>query len=143
MKLAGTTLSVILMAGLLSSCSPKAPEQIKLNSDACDFCKMTISDVRFAAELITNKGRIYKFDDLACMQNYKNEDPHAKESHCYISDFNNAGQFLEVEKAIYVQSEEVKSPMGGNTAAFADESSAKTYSEKIQTAPLTWDDVRK
>ena len=31
---------------------------------------MKISDGKFGAELITSKGRIYKFDDMHCMISY-------------------------------------------------------------------------
>ena len=34
---------------------------------------MGIEDPKFATELITEKGRIYKFDDLNCMQSYATE----------------------------------------------------------------------
>ena len=52
---------------LLVSCSSSEPKPIKLNSDTCDFCKMTIANGKFGAELITQKGRCYKFDDVSCM----------------------------------------------------------------------------
>ena len=46
----------------LSSCST-APQPIRIGQDNCDFCKMTISDNRFGAEIITKKGKVYIFDD--------------------------------------------------------------------------------
>lgn len=135
--------AALVVAGMFSSCAPKAPEAVKLNSDACDFCKMTISDGRFAAQMITNKGRVYKFDDLSCMQNYVREEPARKESRLFIADFNKPAEFLEVEKASYVSGEGVGSPMGGNTAAFSDEASANSYAQKINGAVLNWGDIGK
>ena len=34
---------------------------------------MSISDKRFACEIVTEKGRAYKFDDVTCMMSYKND----------------------------------------------------------------------
>ena len=59
-------LSYILILLLSISCTTKEADPIKLNSDGCDFCKMKIADGKFGAELITIKGRIYKFDDMHC-----------------------------------------------------------------------------
>ena len=55
-------LSYFFFFTLLISCGKKEAEPIKLNSDGCEFCKMKISDGKFGAEIITAKGRIYKFD---------------------------------------------------------------------------------
>ena len=66
------TINAFLILGLLTllSCTHQKLEPIKLNIDKCNNCGMTISDIKFAAELVTNKGRSYKFDDIACMMKY-------------------------------------------------------------------------
>ena len=46
---------------LAVSCSPEA-QPINYGSDQCDFCRMTIVDKAHAAEVVTKKGRAYKFD---------------------------------------------------------------------------------
>ena len=58
---------------LLVACGHSGPETININKDDCDNCKMSISDKRFACELVTEKGRAYKFDDVTCMMSYKND----------------------------------------------------------------------
>ena len=52
---------------LLTSCSTK-PEPFAYGKDNCHTCKMGIMDPKFGTELITTKGKIYKFDDVSCMQ---------------------------------------------------------------------------
>ena len=54
-----------LLAFIISSCTTK-PQPIKMG-DTCDFCIMGVADNRFGAEIITNKGKIYKFDDIHCL----------------------------------------------------------------------------
>src|SRR5215203_1996100 len=36
-----------------------SPEAIRIGKDNCTFCKMTISDARYGAEIVTAKGKIY------------------------------------------------------------------------------------
>ena len=61
-----TVLSLLL---LFAACSPQ-PRPIEYGTDLCDFCRMTIVDKQHAAELVTDKGRVYKFDAIECMVNY-------------------------------------------------------------------------
>ena len=52
----------ILMALLLAGCESKARGPVALEGDdACAFCRMVISERRYAAELIDHDGEVYKF----------------------------------------------------------------------------------
>jgi copper chaperone NosL len=67
-KIKNINLAISLLALVLfSSCSSSGPEKINLNKDDCHNCKMSISDKRFACEIVTEKGRAYKFDDITCL----------------------------------------------------------------------------
>jgi len=54
---------------LFISCSTK-PQPIQYGKDVCDHCKMTIVDQKFGGEIVTKKGKAYKFDDLICMAKF-------------------------------------------------------------------------
>ncbi|MDR7820308.1 nitrous oxide reductase accessory protein NosL [Riemerella anatipestifer] len=72
------------------SCNNKNVEAIELGKDQCSHCKMTIQDSRYATELITEKGRIYKFDDLVCMEAYTRENSQKiGNAKLFVSDFFN------------------------------------------------------
>jgi parallel beta-helix repeat protein len=104
------------------------PDPIKLNSDNCDNCGMTISNPKFAAVLFTTKGRTYKFDDISCLLDYKNDNKEkALNAGLYVANFLSDNKLLPVEIAVYIKGDNVKSPMGGNIAAFKDRESANTY----------------
>ena len=133
---------ILASAVSVSSCGQKGPEPIHLNKDKCDFCKMTISDYRFAAELITPKGRVYKFDDLSCMSGYIQENREIQNSSFYIGDFKNAGTLLGVMDVHFVQSDEFKSPMGGNTAAFKQVQEAEKMAQLYRTVVKNWKQVQ-
>ncbi len=122
-------ISMFLAAFMLSACSRSEPTAIAINTDNCDYCKMTIADLHFAAELITDKGKVYKFDDAACMFNFFKENKVNTESRLYVCDYTDATKFIESKSAFFAQGDEVASPMGGNLAAFSTEAAAKQYAQ--------------
>jgi len=140
-KPATVTFAILVLA--LSSCGNNSPEPIKLNSDDCDFCKMKISDARFGAVLVTKKGRVYKFDDIVCMQNYKKADSKFIDSDQYITDYCSPGNLIKVETAHYIKGEKINSPMAGNIAAYSSIDSAALYSVKLAAEQSRWEEINK
>ncbi|MBK7360446.1 MAG: hypothetical protein IPI96_14620 [Saprospiraceae bacterium] len=49
----------------VSSCNVQ-PEPFKLGTDVCYMCKNGIVDPKFGSQIITNKSKLYKFDDIGC-----------------------------------------------------------------------------
>ncbi len=120
---------------VLLSCSDIEFEPININKDKCDYCKMTISDIRFAGELITKKGRVNKFDDVKCLISFCDENKDIQFKSKLVSDFS-TNQLIDLESAYIVTSETLRSPMGGNSASFANkeiaEKNAKSYNSIIK-----------
>jgi copper chaperone NosL len=136
------TLPIILFS--LFSCEPTKPDAIKLNSDNCDNCGMTISNPKFAAVLFTTKGRTYKFDDISCLLDYKNDNKEkAIGAGLYVSNFLNDNNLMPAEIAVYIKGDNVKSPMGGNIAAFENKESANTYAVDLLAEFTDWDTINK
>jgi copper chaperone NosL len=124
---------------LITSCTEIGPKPVKINIDQCEFCKMTITDAKYACQLATAKGRVYMFDDLKCMSNYKKAQPQPETSKFYVADFLNPTAFLIIQNATLINSENIKSPMGGGIAAFADAKSAEPYLEQYQAEITSWE----
>lgn len=127
----------------LSSCGNSGPEPINYNKDACDFCKMSISESRFAAELITVKGRAYKFDDLQCLLQYDASNKEVAVKNYYVGSFLEDGKLIDATTAFFVKHESMRSPMGGNTAAFTTQKTAADYASKNQVEIMEWKDLAK
>mgnify|MGYP003607980446 FL=1 len=136
-------LSYLLILLLSVSCVTNEAEPIKLNSDACEFCKMKISDGKFGAELITNKGRIYKFDDMHCMISYHKENLTTNIQSFYIHDFSQNNILIPAETAFYVKGGEINSPMRGNIIAVKTEEEANKVIEKYKANPTSWSEIIK
>ncbi|MFT3904585.1 MAG: nitrous oxide reductase accessory protein NosL [Niabella sp.] len=137
---------VLMLAGMSSvllSCSGDKPEPIQLHKDACEFCKMTIADSKFAAEIITNKGRVYKFDDLICMLNYTALQDKASIKKYYVGDYTKENALTDAATAWYVKHESLRSPMNGNTVAFSTKEVATKYAQEKQTTVIGWSDLNK
>lgn len=133
----------MLFLFFLTSCASDKPEPIKLNKDNCDFCKMTISNGQFGAELKTKKGRTYKFDDISCMVKYTKENTDKEIVSYFIHDYVGVNTLIDARNAYFIKSEEIESPMGGNIAAFKKKSDGQPYLVKFKAAELKWEEVIK
>lgn len=139
----GAAAAVVIfgIAALLSCSSQKGPAPIKINSDACDHCKMTIAEPHFAAELISSKGKVFKFDDLDCLLRFEKEKQLKNHRGVYVHDYTKNNVLIDATSAWFFKSEELKSPMRGNIAAFGSEQQAKEYAKKYRTEVLRWQDI--
>lgn len=109
----------------LGACAEKGPQEISVGKDQCDNCKMTISEPKYATQLLTEKGRVYKFDDISCLQDYEISNSETTgNAKTYVADFP-SGEFFETQTATLIKGGEIKSPMGGNTQAFKDKATAE------------------
>lgn len=128
----------------LSSCSTE-PKPIRIGLDNCDFCKMTISDNRFGAEIVTQKSKLYKFDDAHCIIAFLLSNKVAKQeiAGIYFTNFSSPHQLINVEHAYFLQSTGLKSPMNGNIAAFNHEDSLVNILPKFNGNKITWEEMQK
>ncbi|MCP2028428.1 copper chaperone NosL [Flavobacterium sp. HSC-32F16] len=133
--------SILMVSSFLFSCSGDKAVPIKINTDNCDFCKMGISDGKHGAEIITQKGRAYKFDDIACMAHYCQENKDLKIKSYYVHDFTKNNELIPAETAFYISGGKVKSPMNGNMAAFSSKSEAKSYEAELGANEMEWTDI--
>ncbi|MBK9736341.1 MAG: nitrous oxide reductase accessory protein NosL [Saprospiraceae bacterium] len=128
---------------LVSACEPTGPEPIVLNEDTCSFCKMTISDGHFGAELITEKGRCFKFDDISCLIQYRKQHQEKSSKHNYVHDYLGKNELIQIETAYFIKGGDIKSPMAGNTAAFRTEALAMEYQTKLSAEKTDWNILNK
>lgn len=128
---------LLIVFSCFTACSSNKSETIKLHSDGCDYCQMKISDGRFGAEIITQKGRVYKFDDLQCLLNYASSSKSAIAAY-YVHDFSKPNTLIDATSAYYVKNEGLKSPMGGNTAAFKEELAATQFANSHAAKMQLW-----
>ena len=137
------TMLTLLMVLSLASCNT-GPELIKKGTDTCQFCKMTVSDDRFGAEIVTHKGRIFKFDDIHCLATFlKTGAVSAGDiKDIYFTDFCNGHGLINEKNSSLLKSDALKSPMGGNTAAFSNLDSLKKMQQLFSGTPISWNELK-
>ena len=137
-----------IMIGLLTvtlgSCSTE-PQPLRLGQDNCDQCKMTVSDQRFGAEIVSKKGKVFKFDDSHCVLAYLREKKIEKDqvAGVYFTNFLSPHQLLKADEAYFLQSPALKSPMNGNVAAFNNEDSLHAMIPKFYGNKISWEDLQR
>jgi copper chaperone NosL len=129
---------------VLASCQERAGEPVAIEAnDMCSFCRMSISEKRYAAELIDSDGRAFKFDDIGCLVNFiKQRRNNASIQATFVMDFDRL-EWLQAEKVSYVRSSEFKTPMNGGIVAFKDQSSAQAAAAKYRGTMLAFAEVTK
>jgi copper chaperone NosL len=126
------------------SCNTK-PQPFNFGKDVCDFCKMTIVDRKFGGEVTTKKGKAYKFDDLHCLTSFLEAGSVAEKdiSKTLVINYNKENDFIDVNSAFFVKSEELNSPMNGNVAGFNSEIEAKAIASEKSGSITKWNEIFK
>lgn len=132
----GTTVLLLII-----SCKAE-PEAIEFGKDQCSFCKMNIVDKTHAAQFVTTKGKQFKFDAIECMVNYIGQNSEEKIALLLVADYAKPGEMTEAEKATYLITPAIKSPMGANLSAFSAKNTAEEVQQKNQGEIYSWETVK-
>ncbi len=137
-KTAGIAVTLAFLL-LVSSCNTQV-DPIVVGKDHCDYCKMPYNDNRFGAEIITTKGKIYKFDDAHCVLSFMHESVFKNEKAylVYFVEFSGPHSFIPVKTSFFLKSDALRSPMNGNIAAFDNEDSLQLMKSKYPGTEYTW-----
>ena len=133
------SLSLLVIA---ASCQVE-PSEIYYGEDACHFCKMTIVDRQHAAQVVTVKGKAFKYDAIECMMNDLKQWDRPEVKFYLANDYANPGELIDAREASFLISEGIPSPMGEFLSAFSEgQDRSEALTEHGGTA-LNWDQLRK
>ena len=133
-------LTTLISLFLLSCTIEESP--IEYGKDACHFCKMNIVDKQHAAEIVTKKGKAFKYDAIECMMADIKKRNEAEIELFLMTDYSSPGRLVDATSAYYIISENLPSPMGANLTGFANKETAeRTLREKGGTL-YTWDELK-
>lgn len=135
-------ISLILVTVVFLSCS-NDPQPLQYGKDACHTCKMTLMDKKFGAEIVTKKGKVYKFDDLNCMVNFYNSgyEPEENIAHLLVIDFAQPAKLIDTKHTFFVKSDKLRTPMASQVAAFEREEDYKKFKKEWNGILLGWGEV--
>lgn len=129
----------VLLALILASCAvDDKPQTIEAGKENCTSCSMQIVDMKFACEIITNKGKALKFDDLSCLFHYIGSGKIAEKDvlRMYVSDYENPDSLIDLKTANLVLGYDIQSPMNGGVAAFSDKEHAIKFATDTKSELL-------
>ncbi len=124
----------------LFGCKP-GTVPIEYGHDECHYCSMTIVNKQYGAELVTDKGKVLKFDAIECLVHYIHDTPELKTSFIVVNTFDMPGELLNAQSCTYLISKELPSPMGANLTAFSTKEKAIDMQESKPGNIFTWDEL--
>lgn len=131
---------ILFTSLILISCEKKI-EPIDYGEESCAYCSMTIVDEAYAAQLVTQKGKNYKFDSAECMIHFLEENEQEM-MHVLTADYNHPGDLIDATSATFLVSENVSSPMAANIAVFKTEEDAKAAQKELTGQLFNWNQIR-
>lgn len=134
----------LVLLVLLTSCNA-TPEPLQFGKDSCHSCKMVIFDKHYGGEIVSSKGKIFKFDDSSCMINFLKSGVIFEDqiSHELLIDFANPGTLIDARSAHLVFSEALKTPMNGRVAAFSSSDAAAARNAEWNGKLVEWKVLKK
>ena len=131
---------VFVFCLVLMSCSVEQ-KPISYGKDACHYCKMNIVDQQHASEIVTKKGKVFKYDAIECMANDNDNNTADNVALYLVMDYKNPNNFLDAKLATYLISENISSPMNGNLSAFNTKSEADEMKALKSGDCYSWDEL--
>jgi copper chaperone NosL len=137
--IAGLMIPVLLF---LHGCNT-GPEPIAFGKDQCHSCKMMISNRSFGAELVTAKGKVYKFDDTHCIVSFMQSGKIKKTeiASIFLVDYAQKEKLIDAGKAFLLQSDKIRGPMGGAVAAFETKVAMKNFQQQWNAQIVNWNEI--
>lgn len=128
---------------ILNACNPESAPII-YGEDKCDFCRMSIVDKRFGGELVTKKGKVYKFDAVECLVNYIDDrvEDESKLQMILTNTYDHPGELVNALECTYLTSELMPSPMGMFLNPFLDHAEAAKLQKQNTGTLLNWKELR-
>ena len=133
---------LILVVLTLPACRPRI-QPIVYGTDNCALCRMTITDSRFGAELVTQKGKVYKFDSVECLARFNLESrvPDGEIHMLLATPFQRPETLQPVETVHFLHSPDLHSPMGMDLSAFGKDLSREAVLNSFTGEILDWAQV--
>lgn len=131
---------LVLMLMGINGCNV-GPKPVQYGTDGCHYCSMTIVDRQHAAQLVTTKGKAFKFDAIECMMHHLQEADHGKVALFLVADYNNPGELIDATSATYLISRGIPSPMGEYLTAFGDLEAAQQAQSVHDGELLGWQEL--
>ena len=102
---------------LAVSFAAPGPAALDPAHDACGYCRMVVSDQRFASQLVAPYEEPRFFDDMGCLRNYLAGTPtRPAQARVYVAD-HRTKVWIPAERAVYTRVDALTAAMGSHIIA--------------------------
>ncbi len=113
-----------------------APPEIRYGLEECGFCRMIVSEERYASAVVDEAGTASPFDDVGCLLNHLTERP-AAPKRVWVHDHAGGG-WIAAEQAWFVRDPQGATPMGSGRVAFASRDAAAAFARDLGVDVVGW-----
>lgn len=129
--------ATVLVALSLVACAAPGPRPVVVGEDECGYCRMEVADARFAAEAITNTGRVQVFDSVECLAGYVRGAEAGAVASVWVTDVERPGTFVAASDAGFLVESGLRGPMG-SAVAFASADAARLAQQRLGGRVVAW-----
>ncbi len=131
--------ALLLLAFAAAGCRSSEPRALVAGEDTCAYCRMSITDERFGAQVVTGTGKIHTFDSIECLAGFVvTLASETRVAGVYVTDFADPGTFVAAEQAVYIIDGHVDSPMGRRLIGFAADADTTALRATYGGRVLSW-----
>jgi copper chaperone NosL len=127
----------------IAACARDAgPAPLDTSNTACGFCRMSVSDPHFAAQIAAPGSEPVFFDDIGCLRDYVKKPgvQIADEAIAFVAD-HRTGAWVRAADAVFTRPTSLGTPMGGGLIAHADEASRREDPDAANGARVSIKDI--
>lgn len=134
--------AVFAAAVLAPACAagPPAPATLEVGRQPCDHCRMTVSDARFAGQLVAPGEEPRFFDDIGCLMAYLRDREVPPGVVAFVAD-HRTRDWLRAADAVYTKVESLATPMNSHVIAHATAASRDADPDARGGAPVPATDL--
>lgn len=103
---------------------------------------MNIVDQQHAAQIVTSKGKPFKYDAIECMMRDLQKWDEKELALILITDYSNPGVLVDAEKSTFLISENLPSPMGANLTGFSKKEIALQTKNGKGGKIFSWEELK-
>lgn len=135
-------LAALLPLLLLAACGGGAdgPAPLDTENETCAWCRMSVSDTRFAAQLTAPGHEPKLFDDAGCLRDWLKEPRETAPWTAWVSD-HLTREWVKAADAVFVLDPAVQTPMNSGLVAWASAASREKDPAGKGGTPIPASDV--
>lgn len=141
--LIGLALVGVPMLGALDACvASREPRSVAYGRDECAFCRMVVSEPRYATALVTSKGKTLVFDSVECLASWcaANARDAKRARSLRVSVSAKPDEMMPADEAYFSRAEH-GSPMGKGLTAVRSPAEARAMGLAAGAALMRWPQV--